>query len=343
MSSTSSFPYSVSQQKSTIGSNLNSSLLLQFLFGIYTGLFPATLYIYLRKKNRTRSKDRIVIGSMSALYSATAIFVVASWVFVDVAALAVVIILDVTPYILLLLADGLLTINEVWRCFHACKRSLLMSLLPIALFVGEIGLAVTSIVIRCIFDTNPDFATPRNVLISNHLESATLIITAATSIVSTVSICFQIWRHTTLKSRTWMHYRTIIRALVEFSGIYSVAVVFIAILDLANTAQLKNSLGVFNMEDYVAVVSQMVAGLAPTLMIARLSLSSGKELQVDTEGSFPHLPSDLVDPALHPANSNRNLEGSRADLGVRQNELMWEGQDGDESESEEIRTMPRAE
>ncbi|KAF9554301.1 hypothetical protein CPC08DRAFT_766853 [Agrocybe pediades] len=46
MSTTDDFPFSVAQQKALISADLNSTLLFQFLFGIYTGLFPATLYIY---------------------------------------------------------------------------------------------------------------------------------------------------------------------------------------------------------------------------------------------------------------------------------------------------------
>ncbi|KAF9548011.1 hypothetical protein CPC08DRAFT_823572 [Agrocybe pediades] len=354
MSSTANVPFSVAQQKSSISASLNSSLLLQFLFGIYTGLFPATLYIYLRKDSRTRSKDRIVIGSMTALYSGTAIFFFAYWVFfyyqfgtgnktrVDLfleevqipGEVAVIIIFDVIPFLLLLLADALL----VWRCFHACKRSLRISLLPIALLIVEIGLAVASIVLRCLFDTNSAFGTLQFVRMSNHLDSATLVSTAATSVISTAAICFQIWRHTTPRSRAWMHYRTIIKALVESSGTYSVVVVLIAILDFANNGQLESSLGVANIQAYVSIVSLMVSGLAPTLMIARLSLSSGKELQVDTEGSSAHLPSDLIDPTLRSADGN--LEGGRADFGVRQNEFTAGSRQPD---GEEITAVSRAE
>ncbi|KAF9536098.1 hypothetical protein CPC08DRAFT_771736 [Agrocybe pediades] len=46
MSTTDEFPYSVAQQKALISADLNSTLLGQFLFGIYTGIFLATMYIY---------------------------------------------------------------------------------------------------------------------------------------------------------------------------------------------------------------------------------------------------------------------------------------------------------
>ncbi|KAF9539849.1 hypothetical protein CPC08DRAFT_770904 [Agrocybe pediades] len=128
MSTPHDLPYSIGQQKAFISSELNSTLLTLFLFGIYTGLFPATIYIYVRKENRTAARDRIIIGSTTALYCLTALNTVMNWLytnalfgthgatrlemFAEIASpdvpLGEKIIEDLTVFAVFLFADGLL-------------------------------------------------------------------------------------------------------------------------------------------------------------------------------------------------------------------------------------------
>ncbi|KAF9553190.1 hypothetical protein CPC08DRAFT_242664 [Agrocybe pediades] len=86
MSSTDALPYSVAMQKAYISNDLNATLMYQFLFGIYTGFFPAAIYLYnARKGIRVRSRDIIIIGSITALYSTTALAVLLNWALVGIA------------------------------------------------------------------------------------------------------------------------------------------------------------------------------------------------------------------------------------------------------------------
>ncbi|KAF9552674.1 hypothetical protein CPC08DRAFT_822744 [Agrocybe pediades] len=139
MSTTSEFPYSVAQQKAMISVDLNSTLLAQFLFGIYTGIFLATMYIYSHKENCTRARDMIIIGNAGALYLLITLTTLINWIYTNILfctkgatrvdmfiesvtediPLGEEIIDDVTSLVGFLFADGLL----VWRCFHACGRS----------------------------------------------------------------------------------------------------------------------------------------------------------------------------------------------------------------------------
>ncbi|KAF9551741.1 hypothetical protein CPC08DRAFT_823134 [Agrocybe pediades] len=307
MSTSHNFPFSVNQQKALISSNLNSTLLLQFLFGIYTGLFPATVYIYFHKENRTRVKERIIIGSITALYSSTALYVLCNWIYtnifictkgktrVDMFIESVTgdmpvgwqILQEVSSCMVYLFADSLL----VWRSFHACGRSLRKSLLPIVLLNVETVLVISALVYACLIDANPTFETIQTDKISNRLNAAALTSVAATSLVSTVTICLQIWRRTALIPRSRKHYLPVIKALIESSAICAVSDIFLASLNFANTGNTRLSLTVVHISEFVSSATLIISGLAPTLMIALLVVSFGQE---DSKVSSARLPSDLI-------------------------------------------------
>ncbi|KAF9553199.1 hypothetical protein CPC08DRAFT_767724 [Agrocybe pediades] len=350
MSTTDNFPFSVAQQKALISANLNSTLLLQFLFGIYTGVFPATIYIYIYRENRTRARDRIIIGTTAALYCLTAVNTVINWLYTDILGitrnatrvemfiesaiqdipLGEEIIRDLTFFAAFVLADGLL----VWRCFHSCGRSFRRSLLPIALLMVEIVLALTVNVYRCLLDTKPNFATRQTEVIFNHLSATTFVAVAATSLVSTAVICLQIWRRTTLVSRSRKRYRTIINALIESSALYTVTVIFSAVLAFNNTGIIKSSFRVVLISYFDQAATQIISGLAPTLMIARLFVSSGQE---DTELSSARLPTDLIGRTAHATGDN--IVNVGCDLEMQQSGSTPVG----EGESEEIKPVARME
>src|SRR4051812_20473062 len=76
-------------------------------------------------------------------------------------------------------------------------------------------------------------------------------------------------------------------------------------------------------------------GLAPTLMIARLVLSSSEE---NTEVSSAHLPSELISRAPH-ATGTANMTNVGVDLEMQQRTSFGV----DEQESEEIQVVSRNE
>ncbi|KAF9560023.1 hypothetical protein CPC08DRAFT_762947 [Agrocybe pediades] len=138
MSTNNDFPFSVNQQKAYIGGTLQSTFLYHYMFGIYTGVFAASLYIYSHKQNRTKYHDVIIFGSMTTLYVVIAIQVLLNWVsintfirtqdgnrmglFLQMAEGFDPVIFDVlngiSQSVQFSLADGLL----VWRAFQACGR-----------------------------------------------------------------------------------------------------------------------------------------------------------------------------------------------------------------------------
>ncbi|KAF9554113.1 hypothetical protein CPC08DRAFT_198328 [Agrocybe pediades] len=274
--STDDVPFSVAQQKALISGQLHPTLLAQFLFGIYTGLFPVALYIYIaHKENHTQLNDRIVIGNITALYITTVLFLVPNWAFTsilfgktgptrldmfiesinEVMPLGERIIGTVATFFVFLFADGLL----VWRCFHACRRSFGRSVLPIGLLAVEIALVISATVYSSFVSAKPGFATAQTSQISNKLVAIALTSAAATSLVSTFLICEQIWRHTTLMSRSRKRYRNIINILIQSSALYTVTVLFLSILNFANTGDIANSFTTLLITVYISAPAQVIS------------------------------------------------------------------------------------
>ncbi|KAF9560024.1 hypothetical protein CPC08DRAFT_762948 [Agrocybe pediades] len=346
MSTTDDFPYSVAQQKALLDADLNSTLLYQFLFGVYSGVFPAAIYIYVHKENRTRTRDRIIIGSITALYCTMALNMLSNWIYSNIlfckkgatrvemfvesatqdVPIGIAILDDIPLYLGFALADGLL----VWRCFQACGRSFRRSLLPILLLTVEAALAISVTVYRCLLDTKPNFESLQTNAIFDRLSAAALVAAAVTSLVSTAVICLQIWRHTRLISRSRKHYQTIINALVESSAAYTVAVLFLAILDFFPSANTQSSFDVLLISNFVEPATQIISGLAPTVMIARLIVSSGKD---DTVVSSASLPSELVGHATHV-----NITALGDDVEMQQRASVGTGKDDSEIVMVLIRT-----
>ncbi|KAF9542128.1 hypothetical protein CPC08DRAFT_756085 [Agrocybe pediades] len=350
MSTIDELPYSVAQQKAMISADLHSTLFYQFLFGIYTGIFLATMHIYSHKENRTRARDMIIIGNTGALYFLTALSIVMNWIYTNIlyctkgatrfdmfiesltadVPLGVQIINDVT-LVVNLFADGLL----VWRCFHACGRSFRRSLLPIMLLTVETVLVLTATAYRCLANTKSEIITTQTAEVFNRLSAAANIAVVLTSLFSTGIICLQIWRHTSPSSRSRKHYKAIINALIQSSAIYTVAVLFEAILDFIDNGDTQSSLTTILILQFANGAGQITSGLAPTLMIARLVMSSSEE---DTEVSSAHLPSELISRAPH-ATGTANMTNVGADL-----EMQHRSSFGvDEQESEGIQVVSRNE
>ncbi|KAF4618101.1 hypothetical protein D9613_012640 [Agrocybe pediades] len=334
------FPYSVTMQKAYISSDLNATLMYQFLFGIYTGFFPATIYIYnTRKGICMRSRDIIIIGSITALYTTTAVAVMLNWNLVDkvfcknggptrvdifIESLTadlpegIIILNGILSYIGFFFADGLL----VWRCYHACGRSIFKFFMPMALLTVETVLILTDIVYGCLARINPNFETDQATDIDNRLNTTTYIAVMATSLVATAVICLEIWQHTKHSSQTRKSYWTIISALIECSAMYTAAVFFQGALNfLSLNGSLAASFTVYLVDDYSSNTVQIISGVAPTLMVARLCMSSNQE---DTEVSSVHLPSDLFYYVPHMTGT----EAGDVDLEMQHNGDIAVGEEG---------------
>ncbi|KAF4610150.1 hypothetical protein D9613_010230 [Agrocybe pediades] len=195
------------------------------------------------------------------------------------------------------------------------------------------GLVLTVITYQCLLHAKPDFGTDQTG-ITDRLSAAANVAAVATSLVSTVVICLQISQHTTLSSRSKKRYQTIIKALIESSASYTVTVLFAAILNFADTGSIEQSFEVSVISDFSATLTQIISGMAPTLMIARLFVSSHQE---HTDLSSACLPSELMSCIFNAASASPTNVG--VDLEMQQSGFIETGK----QESEEIQVVPRNE
>ncbi|KAF9552522.1 hypothetical protein CPC08DRAFT_714547, partial [Agrocybe pediades] len=340
--------FSSAQLKAYIGADLN--LLIDCLLGVYTGIFPVTLYLYIHKENRTRARDRIIIGCITALYLTVLLNNLMNWLYTNIligtdggtriemfvesvnqkVPVGESVFAAVTSYLGYILADGLL----VWRCFHSCGRSICRSLLPLVLFSVETVLIITYMAYRILRIDTQSFITDHTAAISNALSAATLVSVAVTSLVSTGLICLQIWRHTTLSSRSRKNYQAIINALIQSSALYTTAVLFIAVLAFADIGDLELT-RVFTVSlivNFAGPITHIASGLGPTLMISTLAVSSSQE---GAEVSSARLPSNLISHVSHATGDD--MPNGGADLEMQQIRSI----PADEEQNGEIETVHR--
>ncbi|KAF9569065.1 hypothetical protein CPC08DRAFT_813227 [Agrocybe pediades] len=239
------FKVSITVQKALISADLNSSLMMQLIFGIYTAVLGPAIYVHIRKENRASPQSIIIAGIMIVLYCMTAFVVAVSWYYTSIqfckqatrAAIfssadsgipvPVLILIDLSQNIGFLMADGLL----VWRCYHACGGSFRSNILSMGLFIVEITLVVASAIFDCLLYLRPELETHQLILVSDYLDGASFISVAATSLVATFMICYQIYSRTTPGSGARRLYRHIVDALVQSSCVYTVTVILLAIVD----------------------------------------------------------------------------------------------------------------
>ncbi|KAF9536600.1 hypothetical protein CPC08DRAFT_773712 [Agrocybe pediades] len=303
--------YPISEQKAGISSSLNSILVQQLLFGIYTGVFGITIYLDYHRQRSKPYRNPVVMGTLIALYVLTVLVVFLYWkyanqVYVDRGDARFLIYqwnrigspledLDKTPRVLLIiasfggfiLADGLL----VWRCFHACGRSYLKCFLPIAFFIIEamvlISVGVYMGILRGIRDWR------KSSVVANRFVGSTLVSAAVTSLMATVMICRQIYKYTrtaTFKSSgAGPRYKRLLLTLIHSASVYSVAVCIQAVVTFTTQP-------IFNKEAsdgtstfietsttyYSGGIISLIVGLVPTLMVAFL-VQSTSDSNNDTE------------------------------------------------------------
>ncbi|KAF9547037.1 hypothetical protein CPC08DRAFT_769526 [Agrocybe pediades] len=286
MSLSDELPFSVTEQKALISSSLNSALVFQFLMGIYLGVFPATIYLYATEKYGTTSYSRIIVGSVIALFMFTTTSFALTWHYTNVlfskqgdteSSILIGTIFGVLPALVtivedialfggLLLADGLM----VWRCFHACGRSLKAFALPMVLLLVETALGVTTIVYDSLVAMKPGYHSDKTDAIANRLAGAVFTSVAMTSLAATFVICSNIYRHTASFSASRKRYRHVTDILIQSSAIYTLVIVFQAILGFLDTVQDGRS---WNAMTVVFILVNYVSDLTVIVSVRAIYLS----------------------------------------------------------------------
>ncbi|KAF9560020.1 hypothetical protein CPC08DRAFT_818454 [Agrocybe pediades] len=294
-----------SMPPSYTNSVLISGFLSLYLTGVYTAVFLVSLYISVQsRKLYNGSRSVVIIGSITASYIATVALAVLDWMATQEGLLlsdvfnVPILEASITSYIalatLFISADALLAIFQAWRAFHVCGRSFRRSLLSTGVFMVEIVLVIARPVYATLLGQWGSRITSvkvfRRVIVAQFVVDAAMNVSiAASSIVSTSVICYQIYAHSTPSTTSRGRYRNIADTLIQSSAIYSAATVLNAILVflLGSEGWNENST-ILSVESYLSTFIPFIAGLVPCIMIARLSPLSSQQ---DSEVLSLHLPS----------------------------------------------------
>ncbi|KDR68094.1 hypothetical protein GALMADRAFT_146582 [Galerina marginata CBS 339.88] len=274
----------VALQKSEINSTLNSIIMGTFLMGIYTTVYLGTLYIHLTTGRVKQSK--IVVITMTLLYMLGIAQLGIQWyvccwnfvgngntretVFVSLydAPVWTRLAINITSFSMCIIADGLL----IWRCFYVWNRSKRVISFLVLLFISEIGLYVAEIMVVCI-EANFRAVTAKEAFNLNALESALYFVSFTTTVTTTLLISYRIHsvrRDTPFSTGRLSHVTDIV---LQSGAVYACAMFTSAVAAVVPDNGSATS-RVFALSSYATALLVPIAGIAPTVMIARVSWES---------------------------------------------------------------------
>ncbi|KJA17198.1 hypothetical protein HYPSUDRAFT_206369 [Hypholoma sublateritium FD-334 SS-4] len=220
---------------------------------------------------------------------------------------------DIFAAIVCVVADALL----IWRCYKVWGNSLRVIFMSLVLVVAETALYLSIIVIACASNVNPSVSTQ---IILDKLSTAALCMTFGATLLTTVLIAYKIYSFKRRDPRkgTSRPYADIADVLVQSAAAYSLVVLWIAVVGVIPQDN-ANATAIFCASNYAGVLLPIAAGMAPTIMVARVAM---QELSGVVDTHTAHL-SDLEfrghsNPSGH--TTQIPSHGIRAPAGGRANE-----------------------
>ncbi|KAH9475578.1 hypothetical protein JR316_0012695 [Psilocybe cubensis] len=277
---------SASVQLSEIRSSTNSSIIFTFLMGSYAVVYIHTFHLYLIRKQAPQRL--IVLGAITVLFLIAAVqFVVQLYIgnvslpqtnsnlrtaYVELFQIPIWthVALNVTSYAMYIVADGLL----IWRCFHVYGGRWRVIALPLLLLSLEIGLVTASIVYFLVVDSD---ATQNKINISNDIQSATFFMSFATSVSTTGLIAYQIYASSRNINGTRKRFLHILEIIIQSAAVYSAVLLVAAVSGAIPDGDSWPTTAVFALANYSSALLAPAAGIAPTVMAARVAEASSQE------------------------------------------------------------------
>ncbi|PPQ84160.1 hypothetical protein CVT25_002026 [Psilocybe cyanescens] len=274
---------SSSVQRAELAISNNATLLTTFLMGAYTIVYLGTLYLYLTRKAQQRF---IVLSAITLLYliGATqfgiqwyltlfgidetdsgretafiAIFNVPTWIHL---------LIDITSFCMFIVADGLL----IWRCFYVCSRSLRLIIVPVFLLFVETALFLSSIIFIVAIRGQP--LDDHQITVINDLQSSGFYISFGTTLTTTVLIAYRIYSVSRDINDSRSRFTHIIEVIIQSALVYSIVVLIAGISGSIPGGDGFPTPTLFSLANYSSSLLVPAAGIAPTIMVARVSLAA---------------------------------------------------------------------
>ncbi|KAH9478010.1 hypothetical protein JR316_0010244 [Psilocybe cubensis] len=268
-------------QYAEVASRLNSLVLAIFMLGMYTIVYFGTLYVCVTSKI---SRGRVVMSAITMLYVFAVVglgfnWALLQWYFLkngDTRQTVFASLYTVPRWILsvknmfvfgmLLISDGL----KIWRCFHVWNRSYRTILLPFMLYIGELGIFVAALITLFVMSAH---SRPSDSMLPNNLQSSGYFLSAATSLTATILIGSRVKAVAKEGAPdSTGRFKNILEIMIQSVAVYSLAIILQAISVVIPNDGSRPQLTA--LQDYSSAILTPIAGIAPTIMVARVCLAA---------------------------------------------------------------------
>ncbi|KAF9470989.1 hypothetical protein BDN70DRAFT_939275 [Pholiota conissans] len=266
--------FTTNDEKSIIATNLNASMFLALLMGIYTVIFGGTIYAYVTRgvSNRYLVPVTVTILYVCNLASFGVQWFLTKWQFVnngdniDTVFLAtldanakIATASDILNAIGLVLSDCLL----IWRCFNLWDRSARIVYIPLLLTGTEGAEAVAfAVVPRTAISLESRF---------NKVYAAGIVIASCNTIITTALITYRIYSFLRNQHITTKKFRHIIDIVIQSGAVYSLSMLVMAISIIVEINTETETVKLFNFIWWTNSLAFPLAGLSTTIMVARVA------------------------------------------------------------------------
>ncbi|KJA17196.1 hypothetical protein HYPSUDRAFT_206367 [Hypholoma sublateritium FD-334 SS-4] len=215
--------------------------------------------------------------------------------------------------IVFVISDSLL----IWRCYKVWGNSLRAIYLALVLLLAETALYLSIVIIPCASNLDP--AVPTRITL-NKLTGAALFMTFGVTLLTTVLIAYPIYSFARRDSRnrTKRAFKDIAEVLVQSSAAYSLTALLSGVVAIVPQND-SNETVWFAVQNYSGSLLFVIAGMAPTIMVARVAMQELPQV-VDTRTA--HLSDLEFRGHSHPSGHTTQIlsHGIRAPTGGRDNE-----------------------
>jgi len=276
-------------QEGVLSAAFNSILLATFLTGVYVVAYFGTLYIYLSR--RTTATCWMVVLTLTIIFVGVIGQIAVQWhltqwqfvngesresVFLSLfdtnseVTFWTIVASDICAAVVSIFSDGLL----IWRCFHIYNRSLRVILCSLILLIAELGLQLYMIIISCL---KQQAISNEEAIVLNQLMAAAYLISFGCTLATTSLIAYRIYpifSHNSLLAQSRGRFKRILDILVQSAAVYALELLVQAIGCFIPTNQSRPTAFVFR--NYSSALIITISGLAPTLVVTRIAMTSDK-------------------------------------------------------------------
>ncbi|KAH9477697.1 hypothetical protein JR316_0009923 [Psilocybe cubensis] len=317
MSTESDSPFFIPQniQIAAISGNLNAVLVSTLLTGFYSVVYLGTMYLYISRMPTSQGKI-VILSAISLLYALCLVQQAIQWYYINLilifngdtrldiffavlerGSVAVYAVFQFSFCFIFVVSDALL----IWRCYHVWGKSFKIIILPLALILGEMGLSLAVTLVPVV--KPPTFTS--SISSFKNLTSIQTLVSFGTTAICTFLIGLKIHKasHQNFTGngiRSTKRLGHIIKIIVESAAVYSLVTLVYAIqgiIPFSPETIVESPLLVEGL--YMQVIIVAVAGLAPTVIAARIALSTPKSTFREPTTRI----SDMIFPNIQGTNS----------------------------------------